>query len=103
VIRRWFSGAAWILALGCAGSLPQVTVEDAEGTGIPLGDLRAGRERYVAKCSGCHELHPPGAYDDARWAREVEAMAERVRLEDQDRRAILLYLQSMNADTIGNG
>ena len=63
-----------------------------------LTDLRAGRELYINKCSGCHSLIPVDRYDDARWTSEVNEMVKlkKVRLSTGDHDQLLRYLTTAN-------
>jgi mono/diheme cytochrome c family protein len=82
--------------LACGATLPRVTPDVAETTGIPFHTLATGRERYASKCGGCHPLYAPASRTDAEWEHEVTEMRDRARLADDDVRAILAYLQAMN-------
>ncbi len=82
--------------LACAGSLPTASQRDALLAGVPLADLHDGRDRYVAKCSGCHKLYTPAEYDDEAWAAHVPAMREKAKLSDEDIVAIVGYVTAMN-------
>jgi mono/diheme cytochrome c family protein len=63
-----------------------------------LSDLRAGRELYINKCSGCHSLIPVDRFDDARWTAEVDEMLKlkKVRMSIEDRDQLLRYLTTAN-------
>jgi hypothetical protein len=70
----------------------------AGGDEVRLSDLRAGRQLYINKCSGCHALIPVDKFDDAKWTAEVEEMVrlKKVKLSVEDRNQILLYLTTAN-------
>ena len=70
----------------------------AGGDEARLSDLRAGRELYINKCSGCHSLIPVDRFDDARWTAEVDEMLKlkKVRMSDADRDRLLRYLTTAN-------
>jgi hypothetical protein len=83
------------LALGgCAVYVPEPDMMMAGGDDARLGELRAGRELYINKCSGCHALHPVDKFDGARWTAEVQEMfkAKKVKMSDHDRDQLLRYL-----------
>jgi hypothetical protein len=63
-----------------------------------LSDLRAGRELYINKCSGCHSLIPVDRFDDDRWTAEVDEMLKlkKVRMSTADREQLLRYLTTAN-------
>ncbi|GIX06167.1 MAG: hypothetical protein KatS3mg115_0570 [Candidatus Poribacteria bacterium] len=90
------AGALAVVLFGCAAALPRVTPQDAQRVGVALERLQAGRELYIAKCSGCHGLYPPQRYTDDEWAHWVEEMAPLARLRPVQKEQILLYLQAMN-------
>jgi hypothetical protein len=83
---------------GCAVYLPEPDAMMAGGDEVRLSDLRAGRQLYINKCSGCHSLIPVDKFDDARWTAEVEEMVKlkKVRLTAEDRSQLLLYLTTAN-------
>jgi hypothetical protein len=83
---------------GCAVYLPEPDAMMAGGDEVRLSDLRAGRQLYINKCSGCHALIPVDKFDDAKWTAEVEEMVrlKKVKLSVEDRNQILLYLTTAN-------
>jgi mono/diheme cytochrome c family protein len=91
-----------VLLLGlvaCATvNVPEPMLLDAGGDGAALSELQAGRQLYVAKCSGCHGLFAVEHCTDGEWARQVDEMVEskRVRLGREDRDRLVRYLQVMN-------
>ena len=88
--------SALSVLLACAATLPMASERDAMLSGVPLRDLHKGRERYVAKCSGCHRLYAPAEYNDEEWAVHVPAMRKKARLSDDDIEAILDYVTAVN-------
>jgi hypothetical protein len=86
-----------LLALGLAGCGAYLPVPDAQmagGDDARLADLRAGRELYINKCSGCHALKSVDLHDGATWTAEVQEMLakKKVRLTETDRDQLLRYL-----------
>jgi hypothetical protein len=83
---------------GCAVYLPEPDMMMAGGDDARLSDLRAGRELYVNKCSGCHSLIPVDRFDDAKWSSEVEEMfrLKKVKMTGDDRDRLLRYLTTAN-------
>jgi hypothetical protein len=94
--------AILVLALGalggCAVYVPEPDMMMAGGDDARLRDLKAGRELYINKCSGCHALVPVDKFDGARWASEVDEMfkAKKVKMSDRDRDQLLRYLSTAN-------
>ena len=95
-LNRYLLLALFAGVIGCASSLPSVTPTDAERVGVAFESLQAGRTLYVSKCSGCHALILPNAHTDEEWAHEVDEMAERARLTEDEKAEITLYLTAMN-------
>jgi mono/diheme cytochrome c family protein len=83
---------------GCMANIPVPDALMADGDDSRLADLRAGRELYINKCSGCHALISVDKYDDATWTSEVLEMVARkkVRMNDADRTQLLRYLTTAN-------
>jgi len=94
--------ASLILALaalgGCVVYVPVPDMMMAGGDDARLSDLKAGRELYINKCSGCHALIPVDKFDDARWTAEVDEMfkAKKVKMSNDDRERLLRYLTTAN-------
>ena len=78
--------------------LPEPDALMAGGDEARLENLRAGRDLYINKCSGCHSLIPVDKFDDAKWTAEVDEMVKssKVRLTADDRSRILAYLTTAN-------
>ena len=94
-LRRLVVPTLLLAALaGCATYVPEPDALMAGGDEGRLADLRAGREIYVNKCSGCHSLIPVDRFDAARWTEEVEEMQKlkKVRLSADDQARLLQYL-----------
>ncbi|HET7541030.1 MAG TPA: cytochrome c [Polyangiaceae bacterium] len=92
------------LLSSCASSLREPTTADAERLrasygDVSLGELSKGRDRYVARCAGCHALKDPGHVAPERWRAEVRQMREKfgVVLEPAEGEAIVRYLEAMSS------
>ncbi len=91
--------AVLILGLaGCVANVPVPTPLMAGGDEARLSDLRAGRELYVNKCSGCHALRDVDRHTDREWTSEVHEMLrlKKVKLADAERDRLILYLTTVN-------
>ncbi|MFL5343565.1 MAG: hypothetical protein ACJ8AT_02170 [Hyalangium sp.] len=91
-----------LLLVGCAGGLPHPTAEVAARAArsqpdVTLESLEAGRDRYVQRCSGCHNLVVPTAKQPQEWPRLVGKMAERAKLTPEDRLLIERYLVALSS------
>ncbi len=97
-MRRAALALLVLAAAGCAVRIPEPTREMADGDETVLAELKAGRELYVNKCSGCHALHGVDRYDDARWTAQVDEMLrlKKVKLRGEERRLLLRYLTRAN-------
>ncbi|RMG11005.1 MAG: hypothetical protein D6729_18560 [Deltaproteobacteria bacterium] len=97
--------AAWTVASsGCAAAVPRPTPEilpvaRARFPDTGLEELAEGRAHYVAKCAGCHPLHPVAKFPPERWREELAAMQTEaeVELTEAERRSIERYLVVMSA------
>lgn len=83
---------------GCTAYLPIPDMVMADGDDGRLFELRAGRDLYINKCSGCHALYSADRYDDEAWTFEVQEMIakKKVRLTSSDRAQLLRYLTTAN-------
>jgi hypothetical protein len=86
-----------LLLAGCSAALPVLTdehVRRAQGRwpAASLGALEAGRQKYIDRCGGCHSLHLPGEFTEARWRRALDEMQERSRTSDGEKEMIFRYL-----------
>ena len=97
-MNRTILALALAALAGCMANLPVPDALMADGDDARLSDLRAGRELYINKCSGCHALKSVDLYDDQTWTSEVLEMVakKKVRLTDADRAQLLRYLTTAN-------
>jgi hypothetical protein len=89
--------ALLILLAGCASVVPvpterELAVARRDDPQATLASLSFGRERYVARCSGCHALHGPRELTPAEWRAELDEMAGKAKCTPDERRAIERYL-----------
>lgn len=96
--HRLLAAALLVVAVSCGGSaVPRPTEAHLARARERWPDttrasLERGRELYVARCSGCHPLHPPATQPAARWATVLDQMAPRARLSAEERDLVLRYL-----------
>lgn len=105
--RAFFLVPAALLAAalsGCAGSraIPDPTakhLEYAERGGYPstLPALKNGRKLYVNRCSGCHNLHKPTAFNSKEWPQIVLDMQNNAEINEDQVRDITRYLVAVAA------
>ncbi len=89
--RTALAVAVAALVLGCATS----SAGGGSSAGGPQGD---GARLYRSHCGSCHRLRDPGERTQAAWAKAVAAMSGRAHLGDEDREAVLAYLQARASD-----
>ncbi len=90
------TGGACVSALVLPGD-PELKFAAATWPGTTLKDLQDGRETYIAKCGGCHSLKAPTDLPPEAWPRQVEKMAERAKLTDEEKFQVRAYLASASA------
>lgn len=62
--------------------------------GTTVTELDRGREVFVSRCSGCHNLPAPNVKTPDQWAAVVGEMAEGARLSMDERDLVLRYLSA---------
>ena len=82
-------------AIGCAPPPPHATAIDAERGNVSLAELQEGRGLLIRKCGGCHRTPSPVEHPSMEWPRKLDEMAERSKLDAQQRRTIERYLVVM--------
>ena len=81
-----------IILFSCAPALYQPNIGHAERSGIPLEDLRKGRQLYVDYCGSCHQLFLPQHYPPAIWKINLDSMKGKARISDEEKELIFDYL-----------
>lgn len=81
-----------IILFSCAPALYQPNTGHAEISGIPLENLRKGRQLYVDHCGSCHQLYLPHEYPPATWKINIDSMTSKARITDEDKKLIFDYL-----------
>jgi len=94
------SPLAFVLALVGAASCarrvpPAVTAADAQRAQLPLAELDQGRTLTIRKCGRCHDTPMPSDHTAADWPELIGEMAERSKLEGDERTTIMRYLVAM--------
>ncbi len=90
---------ALVVVAGCATVIPHPTqdvlgrarIADAPAS---MEELTSGRELYVAKCSGCHQLYVPSEFSATKWRESVAEMGERAKITLPDQERIRAYLET---------
>ena len=78
--------------LACAPALYLPTQEVAEKTGIPLENLKQGRQIYVDHCGSCHMLYLPQQFTAPEWRKSMKAMHAKVEFSGLEEKLMLDYL-----------
>ena len=92
--------AALTGAVACAAALRQPTERDVQSAtphwpGTTLKDLQRGRSLYVRRCSGCHTLYLPTAYDAEVWPSLVESMSGKAALNHEQQADITRFVVTL--------
>lgn len=93
----WRLGLALGLVAGCAATLPEPTVEDAQRARERWHDasqaqLEAGRSVLLSRCSSCHALPLPSDETPERWPAVVKEMAKPAGLSEEQAESLVRYL-----------
>ncbi len=51
-----------------------------------------GRNLYMSKCGGCHQLFDPSSYTKGEWNKIMLAMQEKSKINDQQKNEILNWI-----------
>jgi len=100
-LLRFILPATAALALVACATLPHATLLDAQRAekqwpGTTVAQLEAGRQAYVARCSGCHNLHLPEEKPPEAWPDTVAEMEKEARLQPGERELIERYLMTLS-------
>ena len=55
-------------------------------------ELKQGRMLYAEKCSSCHSLRLPEKYTKDQWEKNVNKMAPRAKITEEEKQLILAYV-----------
>ena len=92
---------ALLLAAACARTvMPSATPADADAAsrrwpGTTVADLAAGRDLYIARCTGCHQPVPPDQVAPADWPAHIAEMKQRSHLDESQASLVERYLVTM--------
>lgn len=64
---------------------------------ISQHEMSEGERLFRSNCRSCHTLPDPTEYSDEEWPELVKRYADRIELPMEAQRAILEYLQTVNA------
>ena len=51
-----------------------------------------GRDLYISKCGGCHQLFDPNIYTKGDWNKIMIAMQEKSKIDNQQKKEILNWI-----------
>jgi len=51
-----------------------------------------GRDLYMSKCGGCHQLFDPNNYSKGEWSKIMVAMQEKSKINDQQKNEIYNWI-----------
>lgn len=86
--------SATIGLVSCISALYIPTQNDALSQNTSLEKLRQGRELYMTKCGGCHNLYLPSSYNSNAWESLLNEMQKRTRIDDSQKKQIAKYLET---------
>ncbi len=81
-----------LIISGCSTVLFLPDENDAKLMNTSVQELLNGRELYISKCGGCHNLYLPNQYDANRWNEILAEMKVRSKLTDEEQKKIFIYL-----------
>ncbi len=81
---------------GCVASLYVPTEIDAKVFNTTLDTLKTGRELYVNKCGGCHNLYLPARYTKQEWQQIMDKMQKPAKIDNSQKELINMYLKTSN-------
>ena len=105
--RVWIGLALLVgVAAGCAAALDHPTHQDVDWASerwgeTSLAELQHGRELYVEKCAGCHNLPLPAQYSPEEWEGYVEYMTADAKLTKDEQIAITRFVTAASARARG--
>ena len=87
-------GASCLLS-GCANDKPTAATPGGPTTAAAVAKVGpTGAELWADNCSRCHNMQPPGRFDDAQWEAVVRHMRLRADLTGREQREITAFLQA---------
>jgi len=97
-----------VLGLAACATLPHasaldVSLAEQRWPGTTVAQLEAGRQAYVARCSGCHNLHLPDEKAPEAWPETVAEMEKDAHLRPGERELIERYLVTMSTKSHAAG
>jgi mono/diheme cytochrome c family protein len=85
------AGALLMLTVGCQRNNP-------EPSATPAADVasseKPGAQLWAENCGRCHNIRPPGSFDDAQWETIVQHMRLRADLTGVEARKITEFLKA---------
>lgn len=87
--------ALFVVLAGCGMSPPRATAADAQRANVQLAELQDGRTLMVRKCGSCHAPPMPSDHTAGDWPQKLDEMAERSKLDRQQRYLIQQYFVVM--------
>jgi len=55
-------------------------------------DYSEGRDLYISKCGGCHQLFDPNTYNKSEWNKIMMAMQLKSKINDQQKSDIINWI-----------
>lgn len=80
-----------IILIACKSALYIPTTENV-AKNVNMEELQKGRAMYIEKCSSCHALYLPEKYSKKVWEKNVNEMAPKAKITDEEKQLILSYV-----------
>ena len=84
-----------IAAAACSPKVKTTTTAPAPVTDpILLARIAEGKTLYETNCNKCHALVNPGKYNEAAWVKNLDWMAPKAEITDEQKATIFAYLSN---------
>ena len=81
-----------IVTLVACKSALYIPVTENIAKNANIDELVKGRASYINKCSSCHSLYLPEKFTKEEWTKNVDKMAPKAKITNQEKKLILAYV-----------
>ena len=82
-----------IAAVACSPKVKTTTTAPAAVTDpVLLARISEGKMLYETNCNKCHELQNPGKFNEKEWTKNLDWMAPKAKITDEQKATIFAYL-----------
>ncbi len=94
-LKYAFAVVLVIVVVACSPKIKTTTTTPAPVTDpIMLAKITEGKSLYETNCNKCHELHKPGKYNEQQWTKNLNWMAPKAKITDEQKATIFAYLSN---------